>query len=208
MNQELTHALQTLRYHSQISEALLAHARGTGARIHQVIEACRVSMDVIERIAQDLLEGQYHKAWFIQELNDALVLLDDFSSELARSPLQIPSRNDIQTLLTQISHDTAQPIEMTTVVNKPDFGLDGVQPHVPTTTLNLLQLGIQEQIRINEAATREQWPATWHDDQTLRHIGELAVEQPAPLCDALFLLLDGWFSYQRVNADRKLTHTG
>ena len=102
MNKELTFALQTLRYRSLISEALLAHIKVTDARAQQVIEVCRGSADVVEHIAQDVLEGQYHKAWLMQELSDALLLLDDFSAELARSHLQVPSRDDIQALLTQL----------------------------------------------------------------------------------------------------------
>lgn len=102
MNQELTLALQTLRYRSLISEALLAHLKVTDARVQRVIGVCRGSADVVEHIAQDVMEGRCHKAWLMQELSDALLLLDDFSAELARAPLEVPSREDIQTLLTQI----------------------------------------------------------------------------------------------------------
>ena len=102
MNKELTFALQTLRYRSLISEALLAHVNVTDARAQQVIGVCRGSADVVEHIAQGVLEGQYHKAWLLQELSDALLLLDDFSAELAHSHLQVPSRHDIQALLTQL----------------------------------------------------------------------------------------------------------
>lgn len=102
MNQELTFALQTLRYRSLICEALLAHVKGADARAQEVINVCLGSTDVVEHIAQDLLEGHYHKAWLTQDLSSALLLLDNFSAELAGSHLQVPSREDIQALLTQI----------------------------------------------------------------------------------------------------------
>lgn len=59
----------------------------------------------------------------------------------------------------------------------------------------LLQLGELEGERINQAAERDEWPATWFDDPQLKLIGDIAVEQPRPLCDALFLLLDGWYRH-------------
>ena len=203
MNQELIFALQTLRYRSLISEALLAHVNVTDARAQQVIGVCRGSADVVEHIAQDVLEGQYHKAWLLQELSDALLLLDDFSVELAHSPLEVPSRDDIQALLTQISDDGAQSIDVATVESNADFGLDNLLSRIPTPTLNLLLLGAQEQQRINEAAACEQWLPVWHNDPALQRIGELAVEHPPLLCDAILLLLDGWFSHQCKQACSK-----
>ena len=59
----------------------------------------------------------------------------------------------------------------------------------------LLQLGELEGERINQAAERDECPATWSDDPQLKLIGDIAVEQPRPLCDALFLLLDGWYRH-------------
>lgn len=59
----------------------------------------------------------------------------------------------------------------------------------------LLQLGEREGLRINQAAACDEWPATWSDDPQLKLIGEIAVEQPRPLCDALLLLLDGWYRH-------------
>lgn len=61
--------------------------------------------------------------------------------------------------------------------------------------ITLLQLGEREGQRINQAAARDEWPATWSDDPQLKLIGEIAAEQPRPLCDALLLLLDGWYRH-------------
>ena len=61
--------------------------------------------------------------------------------------------------------------------------------------ISLLQLGELEGERINQAAARDEWPATCSDDPQLKRIVDIAVEQPRPLCDALFLLLDGWYRH-------------
>lgn len=95
-------------------------------------------------------------------------------------------------------------VEADTVIPGDDRPLSPA--HIPASTntsivpdlrfaIALLQLGELEGERINQAAERDEWPATWSDNPQLKLIGEIAVEQPRPLCDALFLLLDGWYRH-------------
>jgi hypothetical protein len=91
-----------------------------------------------------------------------------------------------------------------------DFDRDGAL----LCAISLLQRGLLEQQHINEIATNEELPATWYDDPVFGIIAEIASNQPSPLCEALFLLLDGWFHYQRekqgygeVASTQSFTHT-
>ncbi|MBD6945037.1 hypothetical protein [Vibrio parahaemolyticus] len=103
METPLALSFEIIRIRSQIAEALLSQMSTQENPKEQrfIAEAAYYTSDVIEHIAQDALNGEFHAPFLIQSLENALRLLDK-RSILQNCKHNLPSENTIKALIQQL----------------------------------------------------------------------------------------------------------
>ncbi|MCD9465088.1 hypothetical protein GLP30_19030 [Photobacterium phosphoreum] len=96
-----TLAFNVIRIRSLIAEALLFDIEKTQQHVDIIKVACRTN-DVIEHIAQDAINEEVTAITLIQSLETALYLLNEYQQPLNNSRLNIPTVDEIQTLIETI----------------------------------------------------------------------------------------------------------
>lgn len=93
-----TLAFNVIRIRSLIAEALLFDIEKTQQHVDIIKVACRTN-DVIEHIAQDAINGEVKAITLIQSLGTALYLLNEYQQLLSNSKLNLPTADEIKTLM-------------------------------------------------------------------------------------------------------------
>ncbi|EMD7527391.1 hypothetical protein VV404_004602 [Salmonella enterica] len=98
-------AIKVIRVRSLISEAILSiHVDSDNKELQmKILDAARRSSDVIEHIAEAIIEGHINNQTIIQDLNSAKYLLELFKNELLNVRVNIPTFNEIDALIDNFS---------------------------------------------------------------------------------------------------------
>jgi hypothetical protein len=105
MESKYIDAIKVIRVRSLISEAVLSIHIDSDDRALQIkiLDAARRSNDVIEHIAEAIIEARINNQTLIQDLNSAKYLLELFENELLNVRLNIPTFNEIDDLIDNLS---------------------------------------------------------------------------------------------------------
>lgn len=102
-----TVAFNVIRIRSLIAEALLFDIEKTQQHVDIIKVACCTN-DVIEHIAQDAINGEVRAITLIQSLGTALYLLNEYQQLLSNSKLNLPTADEIKTLIGTLIETTKQ----------------------------------------------------------------------------------------------------
>nr|WP_241392344.1 hypothetical protein [Serratia entomophila]ULG11312.1 hypothetical protein 345p3_00023 [Serratia entomophila]ULG11339.1 hypothetical protein 345p3_00050 [Serratia entomophila] len=105
MESKYIDAIKVIRVRSLLSEAILSiHIDSDDRELQiKILDAARRSNDVIEHIAEAIIEGRINNQTLIQDLNSAKYLLELFENELLNVRLNIPTFNEIDDLIDNLS---------------------------------------------------------------------------------------------------------